>query len=403
MESLGDTPVVLLNGARQTGKSTLVHQLARQKHPARYLTFDDPGAFSAAKNDPPGFIAGFDEPVILDEVQRVPELFPAIKIEVDRNRRPGRFLLTGSADVMLLPQLSESLTGRVEIHTLWPLSPGEINSSTGNFIDMTFADRFKLPPSQELAKDEAIALVSRGGYPEVLGRRAPHRHRAWFDAYITTILQRDVRDIANIEDLTALPRLLALLSARTASLVNYAEISRSTGIPQSTLKRYLALLEMTFLYQPLPAWNRNLSQRIVKSPKIILTDTGLLVHLLGFSEGKFFNDPDRFGPLFENYIVMELRKQSTWSQTRPRIFHFRTAKGREVDILLEDQTGKVVGVEVKASAKVDVGDFRGLKFLADTLGPAFRRGIVLYLGQEAIPFGQDLLALPISALWASHP
>ena len=399
LEALTDTPVVLLNGARQTGKSTLVQRLGKDTHRARYLTFDDSGVLSAAKDDPVGFIRGFDEPVILDEVQRVPELFPVIKAEVDKERQAGQFLLTGSADVMLLPKLSESLAGRMEIHTLWPLSQGEIAGEKESFVDAILGDSLSLPSVPVEERDQILDLIITGGYPEILERKTESRRRAWFDAYITTILQRDVRDIANIEDLAVLPRLLSLLAARTTALVNYAEISRSTGIAQSTLKRYMALLEMAFLVQPVRAWSGNLSQRLIKAPKLFLNDTGLLVHMLGYSKEGFLSDPNKLGPVLENFVVSELRKQITWSHTRPGLFHFRTSSGREVDILLEDRTDRCTGIEVKSSATVNSGDFSGLRFLKQTIGPAFNRGIVLYPGRESIPFGENLLALPLSALW----
>jgi len=337
--------------------------------------------------------------VILDEVQRVPDLFPAIKLEVDRNRQPGRFLLTGSANVMLLPTLSESLAGRMEIHTLWPLSQGEIIGQRKSFIDLVFNDGgiVDTPAKDSEAWTEQVCT---GGYPEVLARKSESRRGAWLDAYLTTIVQRDVRDIANIADLTVLPRLLTLLASRACSLLNYADLSRSMGIPQTTLKRYLALLETTFLVQPLPAWSANLGQRLIKSPKVILSDTGLLTHLMGYTKNLFVKQRDRFGPVFENYVVMELRKQLTWSSIRTRMYYFRTASGIEVDILLENAAGRCVAIEVKATGKVDANDFKGIRLLAQALGDRFLHRIVLYLGRISIPFSENTWALPLGALWS---
>lgn len=398
-EALQDTPVVLLNGARQTGKSTLVRSGMLGNGGSRYLTLDEAGVLAAAEADPAGFLSGLEGPVILDEVQRSPGLFPAIKVEVDRDRRPGRFLLTGSANVLLLPSLSESLAGRMQILTLWPLSQGEIEDVQEGFVDTVFSEGSISFPQELKGTSDLHERLLRGGYPEALGRVSEARRRAWFGSYVTTILQRDVRDLSNIEGLTELPRLLSLLTARTASLVNYAELSRSASMPQSTLKRYVSLLEATFLVQFLPAWSSNLGKRLVRSPKLLLCDTGLISGLQDLSAERLASDPILVGPLLENFVAMELRKQSAWSQTQPELFHFRTQAGQEVDVVMEDAAGRIVGVEVKAAATVGARDFRGLRALAEATGDRFRRGIVLYTGRTAVPFARDLHALPVSSLW----
>ncbi|OGQ73473.1 MAG: ATPase [Deltaproteobacteria bacterium RIFCSPLOWO2_12_FULL_57_22] len=400
LEALADNPVVLLHGARQTGKSTLAEWLASGGHPARYLTLDDAAVLAAARGDPSGFIAGLEGPVVLDEVQRAPELFLAIKAVVDRDRSPGRFLLTGSANVMLLPRLSESLAGRMEILTLWPLSQGEIEGVKEGFIDAVFSDSL---PNRTKNREDVSGLLARllcGGYPVVHGRLSEARQKAWFGSYVTTILQRDVRDLANVEGLTALPRLLSLLAARAMSLLNLSELSRSIAIPQTTLKRYMALLETTFLIQTLPAWSGNLGKRLVKAPKLVLSDTGLMSQLLGLSKKRITMDANLLGPLLENFVVMELLKQVTWSRTQARLFHFRTQTGQEVDIVLEDPAGHLVGIEVKAGATVTTQDFKGLRTFAEATGRHFQRGVVLYTGTESVPFGPRLHALPVRALWS---
>jgi len=397
--ALSDSPVVLLNGARQSGKSTLVKKIASDIHPARYLTLDDAGVLAAARHDPAEFIAGLDGNIVIDEVQRAPELFLAIKAEVDRNRKPGRFLLTGSANVMLLPKLSESLAGRMEILTLWPLSQGEMEGVSEGFIDAVFGD--KLPSFSRTTEDrtQTIKRLLLGGYPEVVGRATLSRRKAWFGSYITTILQRDVRDLAHIEGLTILPRVLSLIAARDASLLNFSELSRSIGIPQTTLKRYMSLLETTFLLQPLPAWSGNLGKRLVKAPKVMLNDTGLVSNLIGLYEDGVETHQDIIGAVLENFVAMELRKQETWSKMQPQVFHFRTQTGQEVDIALENASGKVVGIETKAGKSVNAQDFKGLQTMSESLGTRFHRGIVLYTGSEGIPFGKNMHALPVSALW----
>lgn len=399
LEALSDSPVVLLNGARQTGKSTLVNWLGEHKHHARYLTFDDAGTLASARHDPAGFLAGIDGNIILDEIQRMPELFMAIKADVDRRRKPGRFLLTGSANVLLLPTLSESLAGRMEILTLWPFSQGEVEGLKETFIDSVFDAQ--TPPLIKSAESRTVIMnrVLTGGYPEILNRSAYGRRRAWFGSYLTTILQRDVRDLANIDGLTILPRLLSLLAARTASLLNFAELSRSSGIPQTTLKRYLTLLETTFLIHLLPAWSGNLSKRLVKAPKLYISDTGLAAYLLG--TGEMAEDFHMVGPLLENFVLLELLKQSSWSTTQPRLFHFRTQTGQEVDFLLENAEGKIVAIEVKASKTLGDRDFSTLKAIAESLGKKFHRGILLYMGDEGIPFGPNLFAMPLQTIWHS--
>ncbi len=401
--ALADTPVVLLNGARQTGKTTLVRSLVRERSDARYYSLDDAAVLAAAAGDPPGFVAADDGLVVIDEVQKVPELFPAIKLAVDRDRRPGRFLLTGSANVLTLPKISESLAGRIEILTLWPFSQGEIEEEIEEvpegFVDAAFSDD---PPRLREASPEAVGLrrrVLRGGFPEVLERQAEDRRRAWFASYVSTILQRDVRDLANIEGLTEMPRLLSLLASRVSQLMNKAEISRDADIAYATLDRYLALLQMTFLLQPVPAWSGNLGKRLTKAPKVNLCDPGLAAHLAGMTEDRLARDPVFAGPLVESFVAMELRKQASWSRTQASLFHFRTAARREVDLVLEDAAGRVVGLEVKASASFGNKDVASLKALAQDLGERFHRGVVLYGGEPVVPLGNRLHAVPVDALW----
>lgn len=399
IEALSDTPVVMLNGARQTGKSTLAMSLISEKHIGRYVTLDDATALAAAKHDPAGFISGLGESSVIDEIQRAPELFVAIKADVDRNRTPGRYLLTGSANVLLLPRLSESLAGRMEIFTLWPMSQGEFAGVREKFIDTLFSE--KLPSNEFISADTKTTVIERairGGYPEAAARNSESRRRAWFGSYVTTILQRDVRDIANIDGLTAMPRLLAMLATRSSSLLNYSDLSRSTGLPQSTLKRYMALFETLFLIEHLPAWYSNLGKRLVKTAKLVMNDTGLLTTLLAVDAARLENTP-LCGAVIENFVIMELKKQISWSDTRPAMLHYRTQTGQEVDVVLEDTAGRIVGIEIKSAKSVGGQDFRGLRSLAEAAGNNFLRGIVLYSGSEMVSFGSNLFAMPIDSLW----
>ena len=400
LAALADSPVVLLHGARQTGKSTLVQHITSSDHPARYLTFDDVSVLSAATADPAGFLAGTEGSIAIDEIQRAPELFLSIKADVDRNRRPGRFLLTGSANVLMLPKLSESLAGRMEILRLWPLSQGEMVGRHEGFVDLLFKkglNKFYSVPQGKAT--DIIERILSGGYPEAHARTTWNRRRAWFNSYVMTILQRDVRDLSHIEGLGAMPRLLSLLASRVGTLLNHAEVSRSLGMPQSTLKRYMALLETTFLLQLLPAWSGNLGKRLVKSSKVYLNDTGLATALMGQSDEKALRDSHLLGPMLENFVVAELRKQVTWSTIEPDLFHFRTLAGQEVDVVLESPSGDLVGIEIKASASVNATDFKGLRVFAEETGKRFRCGVLLYQGHEIVPFGKNLHAVPLESLW----
>ena len=402
LDGLADTPAVLVNGARQTGKSTLVQSSDLSAQNRQYLTFDDPGILAAAKRDPNGFVAGLNAPVTLDEVQHVPELFPVIKAAIDRKRQPGRFLLTGSANVMLLPKLSESLAGRMEVLTLWPFSQGEIHGVRENFVD-TLLSRKPVGWTGKTAtvrREELLETVLAGGYPPAVARHSATRRDAWFQSYVITMLQRDIRDLANIADVTAVPRLLSVVAARAGGLLNFADLSRSVSLPQTTLKRYFALLEATFLVQLLRPWARNLGKRIIQTPKVYLNDTGLLAYLLGATVDSLKAEGNLIGAVLENFVLMELRKQSTWSATQPELFYWRTASGQEVDIVLEDRAGRVAGVEVKAAATLSGSDVRGLQALANAAGKHWLRGVVLYTGTEVIPFSANLHGVPISRPWS---
>jgi predicted AAA+ superfamily ATPase len=402
-EALADTPAVLINGARQTGKSTLVQSEELGQKNRQYLTFDDPGILAAAKGDPNGFIAGLDPRVTLDEVQHVPELFPAIKAAIDRKRQPGRFLLTGSANVMLLPKLSESLAGRIEMVTVWPFSQGEINGTKETFVDKVFSSHSVAwtGKSATIQREELLETVLAGGYPLAIARHNASRRNAWFQSYIMTILQRNIRDLANITDLTAVPRLLSVVAARAGGLLNFADLSRTAGLPQTTLKRYFALLESTFLVQLLRPWATNLGQRVIQTPKVYLNDTGLLGYLVGIMVDRLKTEGTLAGALLENFVFMELRKQASWSSTVPEIFYWRTVSGQEVDLVLEDRSGRLAGIEVKAAATLSGGDVRGLQALESAAGKKWVRGVILYTGAEVIPFANNLHGVPITHLWAA--
>lgn len=398
VEALADTPMVLLNGARQTGKSTLAQTLATQGG-RRYLTLDDRVVLAAAKQDPAGFIGGLDTPVVLDEIQRAPDLFLEIKASVDRDRQPGRFLLTGSANVLLLPSVADSLAGRMEVLSLWPLSSAELaGSASVNRADWLFDGPLNALPVPPCERDTLVASLLSGGFPEAVDRSSAKRRIAWFDSYLQAILQRDVRDLANVEQMTEIPHLLHLLATRSASLLNFAELSRSIGLPQTTLKRYFSLLEMLFLVVRLPSWERNPGKRLVKAPKVFLPDCGLLSYLTDLSAERL-KGGGLPGGLVETFVLSELKKHLAFSERGLSLWHYRTQTDIEVDFVLENRLGEITGIEVKASGTVDGKDFKGLRHLKETESHVFRRGIVLYSGREIVPFGPGLFAVPLSAFW----
>ncbi|MDR1740653.1 MAG: ATP-binding protein [Synergistaceae bacterium] len=397
-EALADTPAVFLRGARQTGKTTLVKNLAGFNG---YVTLDSAAALTAATNDPSGFLHGLGKPAVIDEVQRAPGLLLALKEDIDRERTPGRYLLTGSANVFAVPKVADSLAGRMELLTLYPFSAGEMAGVRDDFIARLFDGRAcAIPPFCNPDGEFPFATVLAGGYPDVVPR-VQARRDAWFDSYVTSLVERDVRDISNIQDRSAAIRLLSLLATRTATLLNAAEVSRSAGIPNTTLARYVSLFEALFIIYFLPAWSFNSSKRLVKSPKLHFADSGLASHLAVAGENAPARDPAKAGRLFETYVVGEIVKQATWTQHRVvSLSHYRSQAGEEVDLVLEDARGDVAAVEVKLSRTVSRRDIKGLTSLRDALGDRFAGGALVYTGEETLPLGDRLTAVPVPAISA---
>lgn len=407
--ALDDTPVVLIHGPRQCGKSTLARSLCA-KSPTkptdrRYITLDDSAELYAARNNPRGYIERLAGPVVIDEVQRAPELLIAIKMDVDEHRRPGRFLLTGSANVLLLPQVSDSLAGRMEIIRLWPLSQSEIEGRREQFIERIFSsdalkyDAAPAPPDPpDPSRTRLIDRIVRGGFPEAVSRPADRRTE-WFESYIESITQRDIRELAELDRLIEVPRLLHLLASRAGGLLNNADLSRTLGLSAATARRHLGLLEMTFQAVVVPAWSTNLGLHLAKSGKVYIGDSGLAAALLENSAEGLLNNPTLLGHIFENFVAIELSKLLTWSRPRVGLHHYRTVTGQEVDLLLEDRAGRVVGIEVKASKSVASADFRGLRALKSKIGDKFHRGLVLYTGDRTLGIEDNLEAVPVDALW----
>lgn len=394
-EALEDTRVVLIVGPRQSGKTTLAMEAAREDMP--YVTLDDVTQLNAAQNDPVGFLRGVDRAVI-DEVQRVPELLLTIKAEVDRDKRAGRFLLTGSADLMTLPIIADSLAGRMEVVQLLPLAQAEIKGGAGGFLEQSFTGQSPSIGTPALG-DELVELVLAGGYPEAQERARWKRRQTWYLNYIDAIVQRDVQDIAQIEKLGQLPPLLSVLAHHSGQLVNYSGIGAALGMNHVTTRKYVSVFQSLYLVTFLQPWLTNKLKRLTKSPKLHFLDSGLLAALNDVSPEKLAEDRTAFGPILETFVVGEVMKMVGWSDERFRLSQFRDKDGHEVDLVVENQRGEIVAIEVKASATVRAEDFRGIKKLASVTGDKFRQGIVLYDHDQAVPFGENLRAVPISALW----
>lgn len=397
-ESLLDTPAVLVNGPRQCGKTTLVKQFSGSMP---YLTLDDPNLLAAALHDPLGFVRPLER-AIIDEVQRAPQLLLALKLLIDEDRRPGRFLLTGSANLMTLPQIADSLAGRIALHTLLPLSQAELQGRPNDFLSRAVTQNWPMaatamPASQSRAVD-LVAHVLAGGYPEMRQRPSAPRRQAWARSYIQTLVERDVRDVAQIEHLSQVPRLLDVAALHTGQLFNASQIGAQLNLSTKTVDRYLGVLEKLFLVQRLPAWSRNELSRLVKTPKLHFLDAGLQSTLVRLNPELLKSQRERWGTTLENWVHAELRKSLSLDTEGWQLAHYRDKDQVEVDFVLESVQRQVIGIEVKASATVQAEDFKGLRRLQSVAGSDFVSGLLLYNGTRALPFGPGMWAVPLSAL-----
>ena len=396
-EALADTPAVLIHGPRQCGKTTLARSVGDASGYS-YISFDDDVLRASTQADPAGFLANLPDKVVLDEVQRVPELFTALKVAIDRDRRPGRFILTGSANVLLLPRLADSLAGRMEILRLHPLAQSELTARPPHFLDSLFSNGFKAKYLERSGKDLADRITA-GGFPAALARQSSSRRAAWYRDYIETLVQHDVRDLARISSLDVLPRLLTLAAGQTALLLNVADLASPFQLSRPTIRDYVTLLTRVFLLEELPPWHNNRLSRLIKTPKLHLVDTGLACSLLGVDADALWADRTLLGQFLETFIFQELRRQASWRGNPILFHHFRDKDGVEVDIVLQGSGQCVAGVEVKAAATVTAKDFRGLRKLKETAGRRFTGGVVLYDGEVTTPFGDGLFAVPIRHVW----
>jgi uncharacterized protein len=371
---------------------------------AEWRNLDAAVTRQAAAADPDGFVdsAGL---MVIDEIQRVPELLLAIKEQVDADPRPGRYLLTGSARLLGLRGLPDTLPGRTETIELWPLAQGELDGTADRFIDAVFdwggrGDRGDtLSHESAVTRQEYAERIVRGGFPEAAARTNPRRRERFFDSYLADLVARDVSQLSDIERTTEMRALIRLLAGRSGQLLVVNAVGSEAGLPASTVHRYVALLEEVFLIKRIPAWSRNVSARAVGTPKLAFVDSGIAANLLGVDARSLLRPGGPFGPLLEGFVLMELARQLTWARQRAELFHYRTKDKVEVDAVLENRQGRVVGIEVKASSTVAAGDFRGLRHLAERIGDDFIAGLVFYTGTQTLPFGPRLRAVPVSALW----
>lgn len=399
LEALADTRVVFVAGARQVGKSTLARQIAVDEHPARVVSLDEEVPLQAARSDPAGFLAAFDGPVVIDEIQRAPGLLLAIKDRVDRDTRPGRFLLTGSADVFASHRVHEALTGRMETIALWPLSQAEIRETHAeNAIDVLLAGRAPAVSDAPVGRAAFAAAAAAGGYPEARLRPAGRRRERWFANYTRDTLSRDLRDITDAFKLGEMPRLMRLLASQSAGELVYRNLASKLELTGETVKSYVRLLEAVFLVKTLPAWRPGIGAREVRAPKAYIVDSGLLAHLLGADEVRIGHDDQVTGRLLESFVAMELLRLSEWAGTDVRLHHYRQGRD-EIDLVMESRSGEIVAVEVKASATIRSRDYAAIVKLRDARGERFRAGVVMYTGAQTVPLGDRIWAMPVSGLW----
>ncbi len=397
--ALADTRVVAVNGARQAGKSTLVHALMKGRT-GEERTLDDATTLAAARADPNRFVR-HDGLLAIDEIQRAPELMMAIKAVVDRSTEPGQFLLTGSARLLGLRKLPDALVGRMETLELWPFSQGEIERRRDGFIDAVFADEVRLRAPADEAREAYVERIARGGFPEAV-RRDEGRRARFFAAYGGDLVDRDVSQLADIQRRDALHGLLKTTAGRAAQLLKNERLASDAGLPTTTLERYLALFEEVFLIKRLPGWSASTTERAVRMRKLLFVDSGLCSDLQGRTVKRLLRDDAALGPLLENFVLGEVARQLGWADTRATLHHYRTRDGVEVDGVLEAADGRIVGIEVKASETVRAEDFAGLRHLQARVPRRFHHGLVLYTGSKILPFGDQLLAAPIAALWRTE-
>ena len=399
-EILSDTPVLTVSGARQVGKSTLVSQLL-QNRSHRLLNLDNAATLQAAQTDPDGFVRQFPEGVVaIDEIQRVPALLRAIKAALDEDRHPGRFIVTGSSNLMNLKGAEESLAGRAETLRLRGFSRGERKGITEDFAANAWNPYPQLPAS-DFERIDYLRMITESSFPEI-AEATPRRRDRWVQAYVERVLTKDATDLYGIQYPDRLRVLLGKIASQGASEFVAAHIGRELNIPERSVPGYLDALKNVFLIDVLPAWGTNLTRRVISKPKVFLQDPATAASLVGVDAASLeMQISSSFtGGLLESFVATELLKQQEWSAIPFKLFHFRDSTGKEVDLVMESRNREVVGVEVKAAVSLQGKDFSGLRHLQKLAGERFRCGILLYAGKESLPMGPGLWAMPISALWS---
>ncbi len=398
-----EEPVLVLNGPRTVGKSTLLSQLA-ERLGRTVIDCDDPATRSAVRADPGRFVES-GEPVLIDEYQHVPELLDAIKAQLNRDLRPGRYVLAGSTRYAAIPVAAQALTGRVDIIPVLPLTQGEIDGTPETFIARLLDGGAENPHGQVIpaTRDEYARRSTSGGMPVAL-RRPPGRSRSrWFANYVDLVVDKDVMDISRIRQREMLPRLLGQLAARSGQVLNMSAAGGAIGLDRSTAENYVKLLEAVFLIYRLPAWGTTLGSRIVKHPKVHMTDSGVMAWLLNLTPEKIAQAAPatltEYGHLLETFAVGEVLKQISWSDAPVAVGYWRTEAGDEVDLILERDDGQVIAFEVKAGTRVGSEDLRGLRLLKDRLGSRLQEAIVLYTGEHAYRHDGWIWIMPLSQLW----
>jgi predicted AAA+ superfamily ATPase len=395
-QALKTRRVILLSGARQCGKTTLAKQIASPN--ATYLTLDDLTLKQAAESDPHNFVKHQENLLIIDEVQRVPTLLPAIKKVVDEDTRPGQYLLTGSANIQSLPGVQESLAGRIRKIRLRPLSQGELQGRLPHFFEKAFNESFtNIPPCE---RDTLLEYAFRGGFPEALTLKEKER-RQWHKDYLDALIERDLKDITKIHRYDAMQELIRILSAWSSKFMDVSAIGRGLSIQRPTVESYMNALEALYLIERVKPWTKTDYGRVGKQTKVFMADCGLMASILGWQLEQVKLDSDRLGKLIETFVFNELASHIDASNGQYQLFHYRDREKREIDFLIERDDHLILGLEVKASSTVGANDFKHLKwFQANMLKEDNFIGLVLYAGERAMSFGPHLWALPFNALWS---
>lgn len=401
LHGINTMPIVFINGPRQCGKSTLVNKVSNQLLDSQYISLDDPSVFSMASSNTEGFLRSFGKTAIIDEVQLVPEIFRQIKSIVDKGRLGGKnmngsFVLTGSANIMAIPNLAKALVGRIQLMPMYPFSASEIIGKGFDFIEEIF-ELHSFKTIKEIEIIDLTKVLNSASFPQLSLDNNLNKQK-WLEDYINTLLFRDVRNISQIVKLQELPKLLKIVASRAGGLLNEASLARASGLNQMTLRRYRALLHGVFLVFSIPAWHGNIGKRMVKAPKDYLVDTLMLLHLLGINANLLRNNSTINGVVLENFVATELKKRlALYSDIN--LYHYRTTDDKEIDFIIERNNGDIVALEIKNSMTVKTDDFKQIQLLSQQIKHKFIKGIVFYRGNKILPFSENMLALPIDILW----